>query len=533
MFFHSLERMKVKVVVILLLSWISSVSVIKCTARQMETYAVEGDAVRLYCGADLEDLESTFSFTFTWTKDNNPLKTGPRLKLQGSSLWFLKTVSSDSGHYMCTRTNASVSTNSTVFLSIEKGQCPSAMELKPALEGASLDLTCTEEPIATLGQILQVQWMKDCKSTGIQDSKINLQVSMSSTGNYTCMVIFSHEGQNYTASYTLQLEVIKTGHVEQPKVIHPRNHTVHVPPGVKTKLECTVFTGLEEDFFGDEVTVYWTVNDAFTIQYPQLQENLTLETREDNRIYGKSTLFISDVLPEFFGIPFECIILSPSGMDRGLVWLTQENQHLIQTWWIIAPVLAVAVLVGIVLCVFFKIDLILAYRHMCGKKKTKTYNAYVCYCHGNIPGSPVAENLALKILPEVLEQEHDLRLFIHGRDGASTGENVAEITDVLSQSRAVLLVLPGSQSANHEEQQSSIPLNTGQDKLSASLCRELYSVIAQSSVPVIVVESGENADYSLLPEYVQSIIQRDGVLRWSPAVQPSGRFWKHLRYHMT
>ncbi|XP_017565522.1 interleukin-1 receptor type 1-like isoform X4 [Pygocentrus nattereri] len=460
-----------KGILFLILSWAMSVSMSKCRAQQRETYAIEGDAVGLHCYTG----EVMQNQTFSWTKDNDSVISSPHI-FKGSSLWILRTVSSDSGHYVCTSFSNSTETGhveSRVLLSVEKEKCPRALTPIQVNEGEHINLTCTEDSIETLGQTLQVQWWKDCESTGVQGTEISLDVSMDSTGE---------EAQEGTS-------------------------------------------------------VYWTVNDELMSDiFPQLQENVTcyLQMGEDDRFYCKSTLIISEVNATFFDVPFKCIVLSSRGSDMGLVSLRQGGQSNTQTLLIIAP--ALIIVVGVVLFMFFKIDIILAYRRLCGKGKTaapggKIYNAYVCYCHDNSIGSSTAENLALKIMPEVLEQRHDLELFIHGRDDASAEANVADMTDVVGQSRTVLLVLPGSGPANPIEEISNIPLSTDQDN--ASHCQVLYSVIAQCSVPVIVVESGENADYSLLPESIQSIIQRNGILRWSPAVQPSGRFWKQLRYHMT
>ncbi|KAI4882082.1 hypothetical protein NFI96_028331 [Prochilodus magdalenae] len=521
---------------ILLLGWATSVSMSKCSRdQQRERYAVEGEAavLRCYTEAVSENL------TFRWTKDNHTVISSPRVKFQGSSLWFLSTVSSDSGQYQCfsTETTQSEKLEARVLLSVEKEPCPRALTHVQITEGDDINMTCTEDPIETLGEILQVQWWKDCESTGKQGSEISLHVSLSSSGNYTCKVIFRYEGKNYTVSYTSQLSVQKTEPVVMPKVMNPRNDTLHIKPGVKTELECTVFIGSGEEAL-EETLVYWTVNGSFIEEYPQLQENFTYEKRRDNQFFGKSKLFISEAIASFFDIPFECNILNSVGTDKGLVWLRQGDQSptLIQS--IIAVALIIVTLAAIVLFVFFKIDIIISCRHLCSKGRgaaqgSRIYNAYVCSCHYNSPGSSRAQDLALRIIPEVLEQQHDLRLFIHGRDDVSTEVNVADMTDAVGQSRTVLLVLPGSGPASHNEEESEIPLNAGKDELNATHCRDLYPVIAQSSVPVIVVESGENADYSLLPESVQSIIERKRVLRWNPAMQPRDRFWKHLQYHMT
>lgn len=101
-------------------------------------------------------------------------------------------------------------------------------------------------------------------------------------------------------------------------------------------------------------------------------------------------------------------------------------------------------------------------------------------------------------------------------------------TDVLSQSKVVVLILPGN---NGEE--NLVPLSQEQNRLDDSQLSVLFSDIAHSGIPFLLVESEDNADYSLLPESIQSVIKKDRVLKWKPTVQPNGPFWKQLRYHMT
>lgn len=104
----------------------------------------------------------------------------------------------------------------------------------------------------------------------------------------------------------------------------------------------------------------------------------------------------------------------------------------------------------------------------------------------------------------------------------------ASVADVLNQSKVVVLVLPGN---NRDE--TLIELRQGQNSLEDSQLSALFNDIAHSGVPLLLVESEENADYSLLPESIQSLVKKDRVLKWRPTVQPNGQFWKRLRYHMT
>ncbi|XP_062866582.1 interleukin-1 receptor type 1-like [Trichomycterus rosablanca] len=517
--------------VFILLAFALFLSMSKSIEQMEKTSTVEGHAVKLFCETD----QVSENFTFIWSKENKTIKTSSRIKAQGSSLWILSTVLSDSGLYICRSTNLTLSTEFGVLLSVVTGPCPAPVPVELALPGSNVNLSCTEEYVPTLGQRLQVQWWKECKPTGIQGSDLDLfNVSVSSMANYTCMVTFRYEGKNYTASRTIQLKVLTDEPVEKPRVIQPHNVTLHVKQGkIEVKLECTVFIGLKEESTM-ETSIYWTVNHNFSEFYSQLQNNLTIEHRKNNQIYGKSTLFISKVLPEFFNVPFLCIVLSPRGSDTGLVWLIQE-ENTTQTLWIIALLILLAAALGFALLMFFKIDIILSYRQLFGKNKTqegKLYNSYVAYFPGNGPGPSTAEKLALKIFPEVLEQQHDLKLFIHGRDDSSTEGSITDMTDVLSQSRTVVLILSGSSRADHQEK-SLIPLAEGRERLNELLDTEFFTVIIQSGVQVILVESEKNADYSLLPEPIQSIRKKKGVLRWRQTMRPNDRLWKHLRYRMT
>lgn len=509
-------------VMILLVILIFSVSAFICMECQENVTTVEGHATLLFCILDPDNENSTL----TWTKDNHTLEPSPRIKMKGQELWLLNTTSSDAGLYACQSSNSTCSMDSRVFLSVEAGPCPSPKDPALALEGTNFTLDCNEELIPVLGQRLQVQWWKDCKSTGVQGSEFSLlNVSMSNKGSYTCMVIFRYEDKNYTASHTFQLTVVKKEPVVKPSVIQPHNKTLHVKPGVEIKLECTVLIGFGEES-KPEAAVYWLINHSYVASYPELQENLTTEMREDFLLYGNLTLFIPKVLPEFFGVPFQCIILSPSGMDTGQVWLSQDDDT-IHAWLIIVALLTFAAVVGAVLIYFVKIDLILAYRQCKTPNDGSLYNAYVLYLHGKSPGSSTAVDLALRILPGMLEQQHNLKLFIQGRD-TDTEESIHNTTDVLSRSKAVVLILPGN---NGEE--NLIPLSQDQNRLEDSQLSVLFSDIAHSGVPLLLVESEEDADYSLLPGSIQSIVKKDRVLKWKPTVQPNGRFWKQLRYHMT
>lgn len=256
---------------ILLIILIFSVSTFTCTECQENATTVEGHTTFLFCKLDPDNENSTL----TWTKDNHTLEPSPRIKMKGHVLWLLNTTSSDGGLYVCQSSNSTCSMDSRVLLSVEPGPCPSPQDPELAMEETNISLNCNEELIPVLGQRLQVQWWKDCKSTGIQGSELRLlNLSMSNKGSYTCMVIFRYEDRNYIASHTFQLTVIKKEPVVKPRVIQPHNKTLHVKPGMEIKLECTVLIGFGEQS-NLETFVYWLINHSYVESYPELRQNLT------------------------------------------------------------------------------------------------------------------------------------------------------------------------------------------------------------------------------------------------------------------
>ncbi|XP_026870649.2 interleukin-1 receptor type 1-like isoform X1 [Electrophorus electricus] len=519
-------------VIFLLLSWSLLVSMSRCRDQQVVLHTVKSQAFSLFCDTD----QHVQNVTYTWTKDNCTIKVTPRIKFQGNVIWFLSTELSDSGNYRCRSTYSSEIVENAMCLSVESGLCPRPNQFSVAWQGSNVNFSCTENRIPTMGQELQVQWWKDCKPTGMQGREISFyNMPMSGMGNYTCLVIFKYEGKTYNASYTTELIMLKDEAEKKPKVIFPRDKTVHVKPGERMKLDCTVFIGEREEETL-ETTVYWTINNSYTQKYPQLHENMTFEVRENNNVYGHSTLLISEVLPEFFGMPFKCTVMNPNGMDAGVLHLKQDDYNIIQTIMMISFIVGVAVM-ATGLFMYFKVDIILACRDLGGKGKAasqdrKLYNAYVSCYPGTGPGCSAAEDLALRLMSEVLEQRHGLRLFIHGRDNTDVEVNLAAMTDAINQSRTVVLILHRMSPANLQCQ-VLIPVSQGQDMLNASQRQHLCSAIAQCTIPVILVEDNENTDHSLLPECLQAVRQTQGALRWNPTVQPSGRFWKQLRYRMT
>ncbi|KAG7463618.1 hypothetical protein MATL_G00178520 [Megalops atlanticus] len=501
---------------------------------QINTYhASAGQFVQLKCDDGDDDT------SVTWSRDSNHSLdlTTSRIRKTNSSLLFLPVEISDSGYYTCKSSGLSEAEETTMFLLVESGLCPSHSDIKSVKLGTNDKLFCGQEDILTFNQTAEITWLKDCNPLGFHTERIRFSnVTTRDAGNYTCVLTFSFEGKLFHASRTTLLDVKEEPPLIDPTVIEPRNETIEVEPGEKAELKCTVFVGRDE---GSETSVYWTVNSSFIEKYEQLKHSINFEMK-DQGMYGYSSLFISEVRPEFMHVPFSCIVESPVNSDRGVVWLVPANHRDFQIHLIICMAVPV-VIAGAVMYHVFKVDAVLALRGLRSLVASKTgtdgklYDAYVSYLHS---AALCSSRFCLQVLPAVLEQQHGYKLFIRGRDDLP-GEGVHDvISNAISRSRRLIIILSAT---NSSEQDPEDPVlwdqNQNQDQPDFERQIGLYDALIQNSLKVILVEIGKNIDYSLLPESVRYVKQKQGALRWtpthgSPTAPPNYRFWKHLRYCM-
>ncbi|XP_028837353.1 interleukin-1 receptor type 2-like isoform X2 [Denticeps clupeoides] len=252
-------------------------------------HAVRGHVAHLECR--LEDTQDGGNVTALWTRsvDRSQVVSTSRIKAHGATLWFLPSAVSDSGTYSCNASSGSgVPSETKVLLSVTDRTCPHPSEVWTIQAGSTLGLPCRLDHVLETDGDSQVSWFKDCKP--IDHSRI-VNVTISDAGNYSCVVEFTHEGEEFTASWTISL---------------------NIQNDVPVQIECTVLPG------GDpENEIYWIVNQSFIAKYPELHQNLSIERREDGQLYAVSTLTITAARPEFFQVPFACVAFNPAGRDVG------------------------------------------------------------------------------------------------------------------------------------------------------------------------------------------------------------------------
>ncbi|XP_036396733.1 interleukin-1 receptor type 1 [Megalops cyprinoides] len=427
-----------------------------------------------------------------------------------------------------------------IFLLVDSGPCPGQSDIKAIQKGTTGKLSCQLEQLFTSQQSTEVHWLKDCKPIDLRGKSIRISnFTESDEGNYTCQINFTLEGKTYTTSRTTLLTTKEAQPIAvEPKVMYPRNETMKVELGVKAELTCAVFIGSEDAEI--ESLIYWTVNYSFIECNKHLNQSLEFERRESDELYGLSRLLIAEVRPEFFHVPFHCIITNSVGQDVGVVWLSPAN-HNVHTH-VITYLAILVIIVGVVIYHVFKVEMVLAYRRLCSCTSVeisgdgKLYDAYVCHLHGEALHCSRAEEFCLQVLPEVLEKRHGYKLFISGRDDLP-GEVVHDaISDTIRNSRRLIIVL-SAQSQDCQDNENQMLLDQNQKQHDFEHFISLYDALNRNGLRIILLETDKDIDYSILPKSVQYIKKKQGALRWrhsngNPTASPNGRFWKCLRYRM-
>ncbi|XP_049903947.1 interleukin-1 receptor-like 1 isoform X2 [Epinephelus moara] len=209
---------------------------------------------------------------------------------------------------------------------------------------------------------------------------------------------------------------------------------------------------------------------------------------------------------------------------------------------------SLAVLAVMAAFLFFKVDLVLAYRKLLrhfSKQQApdgKLYDAYVSFLHPDSLSSAETAMLALQILPEELEKKHGYSLYIRGRDDCP-GEAVHDvIAATVRQCRRLIIILSPEIKSSADGKSEEEPLYENQNQLCYEQKVGLHDALIQNEPQVILVEMGDSkVDYSCLSESLRYIRRKQGALTWKkPSVEShklsrvssNRKFWKNLRYHM-
>ncbi|NXA40433.1 IL18R protein, partial [Eudromia elegans] len=143
------------------------------------------------------------------------------------------------------------------------------------------------------------------------------------------------------------------------------------------------------------------------------------------KFYVTRLLRIKKVTEEDMHREFTCILQTNEGMRIKTVKLKKGNAqdlpvHIFTTGIVLAVIFICIVVVMVIICVTFRVDLVLFYRNICRKDDTagdgKEYDAFVSYLKDCVSPSEEEREFALNILPKILEENFGYKLCIFERD---------------------------------------------------------------------------------------------------------------------
>ncbi|CAN9498508.1 unnamed protein product [Ophioblennius macclurei] len=479
---------------------------------------------------------SNASSHVTWSRTEAE---GPGLpdgvEVQDGLLWFKPVLLHHNGSYTCKRSGSTI--RMTFRLSVSSDSCPEPSEVRSIQNATSGELPCKQEDVFALQGRRTVRWMKDCLPVDqrhLQDDHRGglrlLAANQGDAGKYTCLVTVSVDGRHYTAARSVQLTIEPAPPYVEPQVVFPQGHVVIVQVGKRAEVKCVAYLGPEDD--ADEVSKFWTVNGNYIESFDELEESSEI-VNKSRKVFWHSTLSISSVPRDFLGVPITCHVQNPLANKEGSAWLREADHSAFHLAISLCLLAAVAAALVVVLFLFFKVELVLAYRNLQTRfprrqaPDGKLYDAYVSCLH---PDSET-ESFALQVLPGEMEERHGYSLYIPGRDDCPGEAMHDAVSTAVSRCRRLIIVL--SSSGESEKAPPTIDRRT-------QLCYEqevgLYDALTRNDPRVILVEIGGSVDYSCLPESLRYVRRKHGALTWNNVQlgrrHAERRFWKNLRYRM-
>ncbi|KGL84770.1 Interleukin-18 receptor 1, partial [Tinamus guttatus] len=530
---------KMPLVIFLLIFVIGSATGKLCPLRaSIDT--LEGEYFFLCFPELTQEHFRTAEYSINWYKENagkqKLIKETHRIVSQMNFLEFWPAELSDSGNYSVTRSNGKQ--NFTIqkwtlnVLERNKSSCFNENHLTTEIKnvGSGYSLKCSD---ISVNENDSITWYKDCKNFQHKtERELDFKtLTFQHSGIYTCKISITREGKIFHSTSTTHLIVKEVGLDEEVETQIDLNSYGLLCLGKEEVLNCTGFLGY---YMPEDASLYWSINQTFPKKCSRIPENEPSTCEEEfkklligNKFYVTRLLRIKKVAEEDMHHNFTCMLQTNEGMRIKIVKLKKGNTqdlpvHIFKTGMVLGVIFICIAVVAVVICVTFRVDLVLFYRNICRKDDTagdgKEYDAFVSYLKDCVSPSEEERAFALNILPKILEENFGYKLCIFERDVSPGGAVVDDIHSFIDKSRRLIIIL----SQNYISDRAIYELESG-----------LHKALVERKTKIILIEYMPISDYNFLPESL-SLLPSQRIVRWKKdkSLPVNSRFWKNLRYLM-
>ncbi|PIO26791.1 hypothetical protein AB205_0030860, partial [Aquarana catesbeiana] len=385
-----------------------------------------------------------------------------------------------------------------------------------------------------------VVWYKNCTIYAENVNELSFEaLKVSDSAIYAYVITNVHNGQYYNISGKTRL--IVDDHAKKVKDVQE-----HVRPRI-TGLGSTVITEVE---MGQNVSVKceasvgktamfqfsWVHNKSRVDNLDDLIDDcespitkpcMTKCSHKKEEGIAFTELIIPSINEDDIKYPYVCSLSNSLDPDKKTYIFNLKGKgpdipkSVFTTSIIAAVACSLAIILSFVLCICFRIEIVLLYRNITGLDETtgdsKEYDAYISFeSYSSLKGEE--RDFALRILAPVLENNFGFKLCIFERDVTPGGAMVDDMNAFLEKSRRLIIVF----SKNYASGKVMYELESG-----------LHKAMVERNIKVILIEFTPLSELSFIPESLQ-LLKKANRVKWKgEKSQPlNSRFWKKIQYLM-
>ncbi|MEE6470332.1 hypothetical protein FKM82_008932 [Ascaphus truei] len=494
----------------------------------------------------IESILKNNEYNVSWYKMTNSKEMVNRTAEMNSRIVFKETylefwpiTTNDSGIYFCTLQNE---TSRMVILKVQKknqdyGVASPCMSTQTEKRGTFVKIQFEQyEDYANTD--CSVVWYKDYNVYKENGKEITFdEVSNSDAGNYSCVITLVHEGQKYNVTRTRRLIVEEPEDVVKPSIRGiDKVQFVDIELGQNLTFECEAFVGYKNVL---NCELYWLVANMsefnFVEDCPNIIETTCGTDMKSQYLEGdmivSTELHLINATEENIKNAYMCKLDCPnksnfSSKQFKLQRKAEKSQDISKRVFITSMVASITcsicTVIVVVLCLLFRIDMVLLYRNLTGKDETtkdgKEYDAYLSFLNHSIIEAKEEREFALHILPTILENQFGYKLCIFERDIMPGGAMVDDMHTFLDKSRRLIMLL----SRNYISDKAMYELESG-----------LYKSMVERKIKAILIEYTPLNEFNIMPESLQ-LLKASNRVKWEgDKSRPlTSRFWKKIQYLM-